>query len=195
VFSEHADPVDRVSILPAGQALGVTEQLPITERHLYPESYLRDSLAVRMGGRAGERLVLGEVSSGASNDLQGATELAIRMVREFGMSARLGPVGFGGGGPSYLGGQELRSRDYAEATQAVIDEEVEALLKEADDRAGTILREHRDVLEKVTALLVEKEVATGDEVYELAGREKPADPEETPTPVPVHPAAGDAPSR
>jgi cell division protease FtsH len=186
VYSEHADPVDRISILPAGQALGVTEQLPVTERHLYPESYLRDSLAVRMGGRAGERLVLGEVSSGAANDLQGATELAIRMVREFGMSARLGPVGFGNNGPAYLGQQEIRSRDYAEATQAKIDEEVEALLKEADERAGTILREHRDVLDKVTALLVEKEIATGDEVYAIAGREKPTDVEIIPTPAEAH---------
>ena len=193
VYSEHADPVDRISILPAGQALGVTEQLPITERHLYPESYLRDSLAVRMGGRAAEGLVLGEVSSGASNDLQGATELAIRMVREFGMSARLGPVGFGGGGPAYLGQQEVRSRDYAEATQRVIDEEVEALLKDADARAAAILREHRDVLDKVTALLVEKEVATGDEVYAIAGREKPTDVVEIPTPADVHAADGRAP--
>jgi cell division protease FtsH len=188
VYSDHADPVDRVSILPAGQALGVTEQLPVTERHLYPESYLRDSLTVRMGGRAGERLVLGEVSSGAANDLQGATELAIRMVREFGMSARLGPVGFGGGGPMYLGQQELRSRDYAEATQAVIDEEVSALLKEADERAGAILREHRGELDRVSALLVEREIITGDDVYAIAGREKPTPAEEAPTPAEVHPS-------
>ncbi len=188
VYSEHADPVDRVSILPAGQALGVTEQLPISERHLYPESYLHDSLAVRMGGRAGERLVLGEVSSGAANDLQGATELAIRMVREFGMSARLGPVGFGGGGPMYLGQQELRSRDYAEATQAVIDEEVSALLKDADERAGAILREHRGELDKVSALLVDKEIITGDEVYAIAGRNKPTGVVEVPEPAGSHPA-------
>src|SRR3954471_7096048 len=188
VYSEHADPVDRISILPAGQSLGMTEQLPITERHLYPESYLRDSLAVRMGGRSGEKLVLGEVSSGAANDLQGATELAIRMVREFGMSTRLGPVGFAGGGPASLGQQEVRSRDYAEATQAVIDEEVEALLKEADERAAAILRGHRDVLDRLAALLVEKEIATGDEVYALAGRDKPTDVVEVPTPAEVHPS-------
>src|SRR5205823_4211240 len=79
VYSDHADPVARVTILPAGQALGVTEQLPVDERHLYPESYLLDSLAVRMGGRAAEKLVLGEVSSGAANDLATATELAGRV--------------------------------------------------------------------------------------------------------------------
>jgi cell division protease FtsH len=114
-------------------------------------------------------------------------------VREFGMSARLGPVGFGGGGPAYLGQQEVRSRDYAEATQRVIDEEVEALLKDADARAAAILREHRDVLDKVAALLVEKEVATGDEVYAIAGREKPTEVVEVPTPADVHATDGRAP--
>jgi cell division protease FtsH len=173
VYSEHADPVARVTVLPAGQALGVTEQLPVDERHLYPESYLLDSLAVRMGGRAAEKLVLREVSSGAANDLAGATELAVRMVREFGMSSRLGPIGFGGVGPMYLGTQEVRSRDYAEATQALIDEEVSRLLKEADQRASEILRGHREVLDKVTDRLVEREQIDGGEVYELAGRPKP----------------------
>src|SRR5213078_4938173 len=121
IYSEHADPVARVSILPAGQALGVTEQLPVDERHLYPESYLIDSLAVRMGGRAAERLVLGEVSSGAANDLAGATQLAVRMVREFGMSPRLGPVGFSSDDPAYLGDTLISNRQYSEATQQVID--------------------------------------------------------------------------
>src|SRR5205814_10704785 len=167
------DPVAKVSILPAGQALGVTEQLPVDERHLYPESYLLDSLAVRMGGRAAEKLVLGEVSSGAANDLATATQMAIRMVREFGMSAKLGPVGFGGGGPMYLGAQEVRSRDYAEATQALIDEEVSRFLKEAEERASSVLGEHRDVLDQVTSLLVEREMIDGEDVYRLAGRPQP----------------------
>ena len=98
-LSPHADPVAKVTILPAGQALGVTEQLPADERHLYPESYLKDSLAVRLGGRAAELLILGEASSGAASDLAGATDLATRMVREYGMSSRLGPVGFASGSP------------------------------------------------------------------------------------------------
>src|SRR5262249_53494387 len=88
-LSPNADPVEKVTILPAGQALGVTEQLPDDERHLYPESYLKDSLAVRLGGRAAELVVLGEPSSGAGSDLVGATELATRMVRDYGMSVRL----------------------------------------------------------------------------------------------------------
>jgi cell division protease FtsH len=101
-LSDHADPVAKVTILPAGQALGVTEQLPVDERHLYSEGYLKDSLAVRMGGRAAEHLVFREGSTGASNDLAGATDLATRMVREFGMSPVLGPVGFSSGSPMYL---------------------------------------------------------------------------------------------
>src|SRR5207244_12663792 len=99
--SGHADPVSKVTSLPAGQALGVTEQLPVDERHLYPQSYLRDSLAIRMGGRAAEQLVMGEVSTGASNDLAGATQLATRMIREFGMSPKLGPIGFASDSPAY----------------------------------------------------------------------------------------------
>src|SRR5213076_2221560 len=82
-LSPNADPVAKVTILPAGQALGVTEQLPVDERHLFGESYLKDSLAVRLGGRAAELLILGEASSGASSDLSGATDLATRMVREY----------------------------------------------------------------------------------------------------------------
>jgi cell division protease FtsH len=173
VFAETADPVAKVTILPAGQALGVTEQLPVDERHLYPESYLLDSLAIRMGGRAAEKLVLGEVSTGASNDLAGATQLATRMVREFGMSDKLGPVGFSGGAPAYLGPQEIRSREYAEATQRVIDEEVSRLLKDAAQRARALLEEHRDGLDDVVALLLERESVDGEEVYRVLGQPWP----------------------
>ena len=100
LLSEHADPVAKITILPAGRALGATEQLPVDERHLYSESYLHDSLAIRLGGRASELLVLGEASTGAASDLSGATELAIHMVRDWGLSPRLGPVGFGPEGPA-----------------------------------------------------------------------------------------------
>jgi cell division protease FtsH len=174
-LSDDADPVAKVTILPAGQALGVTEQLPVDERHLYPEGYLRTSLAIRMGGRAGERLVFGEVSSGAANDLANATQLAIRMVREFGMSPRLGPVGFAPGGPAYLGQQELRSRDYAEATQQVIDEEVARLLSEADQHAAKLLGDNRSLLDRLVERLMERESIDGAEVYELVGRPAPGD--------------------
>jgi cell division protease FtsH len=169
-LSEHGDPVAKVTILPAGQALGVTEQLPIDERHLYTEGYLKDSLAIRMGGRAAELLVFGEGSTGAANDLAGATDLATRMVREFGMSTALGPVGFASGSPLYLGGEEVRSRPYAEATQRVIDEEVAKLLGEAHQRATAMLTQHRDALERLVELLLERETLDGTDLDELLGR-------------------------
>jgi cell division protease FtsH len=169
-LSEHGDPVAKVTILPAGQALGVTEQLPIDERHLYTEGYLKDSLAIRMGGRVAEQLVFGEASTGAANDLAGATDMATRMVREFGMSAALGPVGFAAGSPMYLGGEQVRSRPYAEATQRVIDEEVAKLLRQAEQRATGLLREHRDALERLTGLLLERETIDGTDVDEVLGR-------------------------
>jgi cell division protease FtsH len=174
-LSENADPVAKVTILPRGRALGVTEQLPEDERRIYPESYLLDSLAVRLGGRAAERLVLGEISSGASNDLAGATQLATRMVREFGMSPRLGPVGFSGDGPQYLGAQPLTTRQYAEETQRVIDEEVSRLLKDADDRAGALLESRRDALDEVVALLLARETIDGEDVERALGNERVAD--------------------
>ena len=169
-LSAHTDPVAKVTILPAGRALGVTEQLPEEERRIYGESYLRDSLAIRLGGRAAERLVLGEASSGASNDLAGATQLATKMVREFGMSARLGPVGFADEAPQYLGPQQLTTRQYAEQTQRVIDEEVARLLREADERAASLLESRRDGLDRVVALLLERETISGEDVIaSLAG--------------------------
>jgi cell division protease FtsH len=163
-LSVHADPVAKVTILPAGQALGVTEQLPEVERHLYPESYLKDSLAVRLGGRAAELLVIGEASTGAANDLAGATQLATRMVREWGLSERLGPVGLSPDGPGYLGEAGFTSRSYSDDTQRAIDEEVARLLREAEQRATELLRTHRDALDRVVALLIEKEVIDGNEL-------------------------------
>jgi cell division protease FtsH len=183
-LSPEADPVAKVTILPAGQALGVTEQLPADERHLYSESYLKASLAVRLGGRAAEILVLGEASSGASSDLVGATDLATRMVREYGMSDRLGPVGFASGSPMYLGGEEVRSRSYAEATQRVIDEEVSELLREAERRASALLTEHRDALDRLVADLLAHETVDGDAVEAaLQGSGSPTGPAESGGPL------------
>ena len=170
-FSEHADPVAKVTILPAGRALGVTEQLPLDERHLYPESYLLDSLAVRLGGRASENLVIGEASTGAANDLAGATQLAMKMVTEWGLSPRLGPIGYGSDGPGYLSGPQLgHERPYAEGTQQVIDQEVTRLLTEAEDTARGLLSENRGALDAVIAALLEKETISGEELAEIVGR-------------------------
>jgi cell division protease FtsH len=176
-LSDHADPVAKVTILPAGQALGVTEQLPLVERHLYGEDYLTDSLAVRLGGRSAELVVLGQGSTGAANDLAGATELATKMVREFGLSESLGPIGYPSGGSVFLGGggPELSSRPFAEATQAAIDAEVSRLLRDAEVRATDLLRSHRMQLDGLVNLLLDRETVDGSDVYRLAGRPAPTE--------------------
>jgi cell division protease FtsH len=180
VLSAHADPVSKITILPAGRALGVTEQLPLDERHLYPESFLLDSLAIRLGGRASEVIVLGEASTGASSDLGGATELAVHMVRDWGLSPRLGPIGYGDQGPGYLGGTQLQSRPYSEGTQLAIDEEVSRLLAEAEARARSLLSANRDVLDAVVARLLERETMSGDELAEIVRSTTAARPSAVP---------------
>jgi cell division protease FtsH len=166
-LSEHADPVAKVTILPAGMSLGVTEQLPEAERHLYTLPYLLDSLAVRLGGRAAELVVFGYGSTGASSDLGGATQLATRMVREFGLSDAVGPVGYSSGEQQFLGGEEIVRRPFAEGTQQLIDTEVARLLREAEARALSLLRTHREALDRLAALLLEKETVDGGAVLEV----------------------------
>jgi len=168
-LSEHADPVEKVTILPAGQALGVTQQLPLVERHLFGEDYLQDALAVRLGGRAAELIELGQGSTGAANDLTQATDLALRMVREFGLSEAVGPVSYPVAGSVFLGrgGAELASRPFAEATQAVIDQEVARLVREAEARAITLLQAHRPLLSNLVQLLLEQETVDGAAVRAL----------------------------
>ena len=172
--SDHADPVHKVTILPAGMALGVTHQLPLHERHLYSESYLTETLAVQLAGRAAERLVFGEGSTGASNDLATATALATKMVREYGLSPELGPVGYPTGGPLFLtGGPEVTSRPFGDDTQRRIDLEVARLVREAEAGADRTLRDHRDALDRVVFELLEHETVDGPAVYEIAGRPTP----------------------
>ena len=176
VLSEHADPVAKVTILPRGAALGVTEQLPEAERHLYRQSYLTDTLAVRLGGRAAEIVVLGEPSTGAANDLAGATDLATRMVREWGLSTEMGPVGYGPEGPSR--DNPFAGRPYAEETQRSIDREVAQLLRDAESRATTLLRQNLDSLRRVVDLLLERETIDGSELAAIVGvPERHAEPE------------------
>jgi cell division protease FtsH len=185
-LSPHADPVAKVTILPAGQALGVTEQLPLVERHLYTEDYLHQSLAVRLGGRAAELVKFHEGSTGAANDLASATDLATRMVREFGLSPALGPVGYPQGGSMFLdgGGPGLSSRPYAESTQAVIDREVSRLLREAEERAVDLLRGHESQLDQLASLLIDQETVGGEEVYRLLGLAPPERIDDAPTIAP-----------
>ncbi len=175
VYSENADPIAKVTILPAGQTLGVTEQLPLVERHVYGEDYLYDTLSVWLGGRASELVVLGQGSTGAANDLAKATDLAVKMVREFGLSSSVGPVGYPVGGSVFLdpGGSALSSRPFAEQTQASIDAEVSRLLAEAEARAVKVLKAHLDVLDKVVDELLARETIDGADVYALAGKAEP----------------------
>ncbi len=170
-LSAHADPVAKVTILPAGQTLGVTEQLPLVERHLYSEDYLNDSLAVRLGGRAAELVAFGQGSTGAANDLASATDLATKMVREFGLSAEIGPVGYPEGGSVFLtgGSSAMSSRPFAEQTQAKIDSEVARLVRAAEQRAVDVLTQHRSDLDRLADMLVERETVDGSVVYRLLG--------------------------
>jgi cell division protease FtsH len=205
---EHADPVHKVTILPTGMALGVTQQLPIEERHIYPRDVIEDSLAVRMGGRAAELLVYGDLSTGASNDLVGNTELARKMVREWGMSEELGPMAWGSQGMVFLGEDLLHSRDYSEDTARVVDAEVSRILRRQEERAIELLSRHRGGLDAVARGLLERETLDGEEVGRLvdtayggpvhdAGatvvpRFAPSDPAPTSTPAPTaaDPAGG-----
>src|SRR4051794_31617275 len=174
----NADPVHKVTILPTGMALGVTQQLPVEERHTYWREYIEDALAVMMGGRCAERLMLNSLSTGASNDLQRATEMARKMVREFGMSERIGPMAWGTEGAVFLGEDLMHSRDYSDVTSRVIDEEVERILREQEARATRLLEEHKTGLQLVADALVEKETINGSDVGELVdtayGRPVPA---------------------
>ena len=174
-LSDHADPVAKVTILPAGQALGVTQQLPLIERHLYGEDYLRDALAVRLGGRAAELVELGQGSTGAANDLSTATDIATKMVREYGLSDKVGPVGYPEGGSVFLGGGSsgFSSRPFAESTQAAIDAEVARLLRQAEQTAVELIRAHKDMLDRLVERLLEHETVDGDEVYRIVGKPTP----------------------
>ncbi|HXX88795.1 MAG TPA: ATP-dependent zinc metalloprotease FtsH [Acidimicrobiales bacterium] len=164
---DHADPVHKVTILPTGLALGVTQQLPLEERHIYPREVIEDSLAVRMGGRAAELLVYGDLSTGASNDLVGNTELARKMVREWGMSEELGPMAWGSQGMVFLGEDLMHTRDYSEDTSRVIDAEVSRILRDQEERAIELLSRHRGGLDAVARALLERETLDGEEVARL----------------------------
>jgi cell division protease FtsH len=164
---EHADPLHKVTILPTGMALGVTQQLPLEERHIYKREYVADSLVVRLGGRVAEELVFGHQSTGASNDLVGNTELARRMVREWGMSDRIGPMAWGSQGAVFLGEDLMHTRDYSDETARVIDEEVERILRDEEARTRKVLMEYRAGLDAVATALLEKETLDGSEVTAL----------------------------
>jgi len=164
---KNADPLHRVTIIPRGPAGGVTITRPLEDRHYLTESYLRDSLAMLLGGRTAEEIVYGEVSSGASSDLRNATETARAMVVEFGMSRKLGPLSFGPDGFRGRAGRLLfpgEAPAMSDATEQVVDEEVKALITEAQDRAQTILTEKRNLLDRLSKLLMVREVLEGKDL-------------------------------
>ncbi len=163
----HADPLHKVTILPMGMALGVTQQLPVEDRHSYDQDYLEDSIVVAMGGRIAERLVFGVVSTGANNDLVVSTERARKMVREWGMSERVGPRAWGSQGQVFLGEDLMTSRDYSDETATVIDEEVEFIVRQCEERCQKTLTEYRNALDLVARALLEHETIGGDEVRRL----------------------------
>jgi cell division protease FtsH len=164
-----ADPVAKITILPAGMSLGATHQLPMEERRLYPEQHLLESLRVRLAGRAAELAVFGQASTGAADDLQSATSLAVRMVREFGLSPRLGPVAY----PTAPTGLDGDDRPYAEQTQRLVDNEVARLLREAEHHAGLLITQRRGVLDLLSQRLLTDETVDGHVVYELLRTEPP----------------------
>jgi cell division protease FtsH len=165
-LSPHADPVSRVTVLGAGRALGLTEQLPADDRRLYGEGYLADALAVRLGGRAAELLVRGEASTGAADDLASATALAVQMVSEFGLSQAIGPVSYGGAPGQPFPGPGAPP-GYSEQTQWLIDREVAALLTKAEARARELLTRHMEALHRLTTALIDHETISGDQVRAL----------------------------
>jgi cell division protease FtsH len=162
-----ADPLHKVTIIPSGMALGVTMQLPEAERHIYRQDYIEDALVVRMGGRVAERLVFGQVSTGANDDLVRNTDLARKMVREWGMSPRIGPMAWGGTGEMFLGDQLVSSKEYSDEMAHTIDEEVAAILQNAEQRCHEVLTTNRAGLDLVARALLEYETIPGAEVTRL----------------------------
>jgi len=164
----HADPIHKVTIVPRGRAMGVTQQLPEKERYIYEREYMLDRLAVMMGGRVAERVVFDTSTSGAENDLKQATQLARRMVLDWGMSEKLGPMAAGGERRQVFLGEEIaHQKQYSEATAREVDEEVRAIVEGAYARAKETIEGHRDILDKVADLLKEREEIEGAEVVEL----------------------------
>jgi len=164
---EKTDPLHKITIIPRGMALGVTMTLPEEDRHIMGRNHLEDSLCMRMGGRVAELLVYGDLSTGAADDLQRNTELARRMVTEWGMSKEIGPMAWGGHQQVFLGDGLMSTKDYSEHTAEIVDDEVERILREQEARAIEVLTLHRRGLEALTRSLLEHETIDGDTAAKL----------------------------
>ncbi len=159
------DPIHKVSIIPRGMSLGLTQQLPVDERHTYSKQYLMNNIAVLMGGRAAEELVLHQLTTGAGNDIERATEIARKMVCEWGMSEKLGPLNFGKRDEHiFLGKEMAQPREFSEETAREIDQEVKNIVNENYERARKLLGDNIETLHKLASTLLEKEVITGEEI-------------------------------
>jgi len=162
------DPIHKVSIIPRGRALGVTQQLPIDDKYTYSQDYLMKALSVLLGGRAAEEIALKHTTTGAGNDLERATELARKMVTEWGMSEKLGPLTFGKKDEQIFLGREIaRHKDYSEKTAVDIDEEVKRIVIEAYNTSKNLLTENQDLLEAFAKALLEKETMDRAEIDSL----------------------------
>jgi cell division protease FtsH len=170
----NSDPLHKVTIIPRGMALGVTMQLPIDDKHNYTRDYLETEIAIMMGGRIAEEMFLNQMSTGAGNDIERATDLARKMVCEFGMS-QLGPLTYGKKEEQIFLGREIaQHRDYSEATAIKIDEEVRRLIKEGYDRAQAVLAADREILVRIALALLEREVLDANEIRMIIeGKELP----------------------
>jgi cell division protease FtsH len=170
-----ADPIHKVTIIPRGRALGVTMQLPMEDKYSHTKEYLEATITVMMGGRIAEEQFLGHMTTGAGNDIEKATDLARKMVCEWGMSD-LGPLTFGKPeGEIFLGRDFGRTQDYSEATANQIDAEVKRIVTEAYNRAEKIVTENQKVMHRIARTLLEKEVLDGEEVLQIIAEETGTD--------------------
>ncbi|MBM4351589.1 MAG: ATP-dependent zinc metalloprotease FtsH [Deltaproteobacteria bacterium] len=159
------DPIHKVTIIPRGRALGITQQLPIDEKHTYPKDYLLNNITVMMGGRVAEELVLNSQTTGAGNDIERSTELARKMVCEWGMSETLGPMAFGQKEEQIFLGREIaQHRDYSEETARLIDAEIRAIVTRSYEKAKEIIQSNMDILHRLANTLLEKEVLDGNQI-------------------------------
>ncbi len=171
------DPIHKVTIIPRGRALGLTQQLPIDEKHTYPSQYLESNIAILLAGRAAEELVLKDFTTGAGNDIERATNLARKMVCEWGMSEKMGPLSYGKKEEQIFLGREFAThKDYSEETARKIDEEVVAVVKRNYDRAKSLLEKHIEILHRLSKELLEKEVLNSNEIDEIIGSALPEHP-------------------
>jgi cell division protease FtsH len=174
-FTPGADPLHKVTIIPRGRALGLTMQLPTEDKYTYRKQYVEAQIAILMGGRVAEELTQEDITTGAGNDIERATEMARRMVCEWGMS-ELGPLSFGSKEePVFLGRDFAQRADYSEDTANRIDHEVSRIVQTGYESARAVLSQYRAVLDRVALALLERETLDGDEVYEtirqMTGRE------------------------